>query len=465
MRRPVLPDPRLHVLMVNTHQTGGGAGRVGELLAAGLRRAGDDVRAFVRASVTGHLHQCAAGSWRETRAAAWLARRGFTDLGHLSSFCWQTRPDYAVADVVHLHNLHGDFVSLAALPLWSRQKPLVWTLHDCWPLTGGCAAPAACTRWRRSCGRCPQVGVYPVGGVDRTSVYRRIKPWLWRWARPRIVTPSHWLERRVAEIPALQSLPRRVIRPPIDCETFAPRPDLVELRRQLGLTPERPTVVLAGNNWSDALKGGTDGIVALRGAAAAVPKLQVLVVGRGSAELLAATRLTGRALPFQHERHLLAAAYACADVCLFPSRAENYPLTVLEALACETPVVGYDVGGVPEQIEHLQTGYVAPDGQPAELAAGLVLLLRAPNGVRAMGRRGRAFVLRTSSIAAVVAEYREEYRRAIAAWSRRRGRSSPRTRVGRWEQQVARALGWEATELETPAGILAHRECATVEVP
>lgn len=464
MRHPALPDDRLHVLMVNTHQTGGGAGRVGELLAEGLRRAGDDVRAFVRASVTGHPCQCAAGSWRETRAAAWLARQGFTDLGHVSSFCWRSRPDFAAADVVHLHNLHGDFVSLAALPLWGWQKPLVWTLHDCWPLTGGCAAPATCTRWRRVCGRCPQTGVYPVSGVDRTGIYRRVKPWLWRWARPRVVTPSHWLGRRVAEIPALQSLPRRVIRPPIDCDTFAPRSDRAELRRRLGLTPERPTVVLAGNNWSDALKGGPDGIVALRGAAAAVPELQVLAIGRGSAALLAATRLTGRALAFQHGRQPLAAAYACADVCLFPSRAENYPLTVLEALACETPVVAYDVGGVPEQIEHSQTGYLAHDGQPAELAAGLVCLLRAPNNLRAMGRRGRAFVLRTSSIPAVVAEYRDEYRRAIASWCRRRGRSVSRSSVGWWGQRLARVLGWEATERESPAGMPAHRECAMVEV-
>ena len=167
---------RLHVLMVNTHQTGGGAGRVGELLAEALRAGGDDVRALVRSDPAGRPHHRRAGHWREAGLVAWLAHRGLTDLGHISSLFWCCRPDFAAADVLHWHNLHGDYVSLAALPLWGFDKPIVWTLHDFWPLTGNCAAPGACTRWRRSCGHCPQVGTYPLGDVDRSRFYRWLKP-------------------------------------------------------------------------------------------------------------------------------------------------------------------------------------------------------------------------------------------------------------------------------------------------
>jgi len=93
--------------------------------------------------------------WRLSFLQQWLSRAGLPDLGHIASFLWRCRAEYAAADVVHLHNLHGDYLSLLALPLWGRDKPLVWTLHDAWPLTGNCAYPRDCPRWRAGCGRCP----------------------------------------------------------------------------------------------------------------------------------------------------------------------------------------------------------------------------------------------------------------------------------------------------------------------
>jgi glycosyltransferase involved in cell wall biosynthesis len=435
----MVPRMTLRVLMVNTYQAGGGAGRVGELLADALHAAGDRVCAFVRDPRGSDGDQLRAGTWRETALAAWLARRGLVDLGHGSSFFWKTRAEYAAADVLHLHNLHGDYVSIAALPFWGFDKPIVWTLHDCWPLTGNCAAPGPCARWRQSCGRCPQVGAYPLGAVDRSRFYRRLKPRLFAAARPRIVSPSRWLLERVAELPELRRLPQRVICSPIDCDVFAPLNDRAATRLGLDLAADCFTVVLSGNNWADRLKGTDHAIVALRAAGAAVRGLQLLVVGRQSDRLLSATGLPGRALPFLGRRQQLAAAYACADVCLFPSLAENYPLTVLESLACGTPVVAYDVGGVPEQIEHTKTGYLARDRRPETLARGLVTLSRDQRGMRDMGFRGREFVLRTCSPAAVAEQYCDEYRRAVAAWCRRRGRLSPRYTVGPWGHALAGA--------------------------
>jgi glycosyltransferase involved in cell wall biosynthesis len=430
----------LRVLMVNTYQAGGGAGRVGQLLADALHAAGDHVCAYVRAPRGSNGDQRRAGTWRETALAAWLTRRGLGELGHGSSLLWKTRAEYAAADVLHLHNLHGDYLSIAALPLWGLDKPIVWTLHDCWPLTGNCAAPGPCTRWRQSCGRCPQVGVFPAGAVDRSRFYRRLKPRLFVAARPRLVAPSRWLLARVSELPELRRLPRRVIRPPIDCDVFAPREGRAAARRRLGLAAQPFTAVLSGNNWADHLKGKDHAISALRAAGAAVRGLQVLAIGHGSDQLLSATGLPGRALPFIEPRDQLAAAYACADACLFPSQAENYPLTVLESLACGTPVVAYDVGGVPEQLEHLHTGYLARDRHPEALARGLVILARDQRGTYEMGLRGRQFVRRTCSPAAVGAQYRDEYRRAIVAWCRRRRRSSPRYVVGRWAHALATAV-------------------------
>jgi glycosyltransferase involved in cell wall biosynthesis len=436
------PDP-LHVLMVNTRQTGSGAGRAGETLAAELGCRGHAVHAYVAANPTQDPRNRPSSHWRLLAQRTRFARWGLPDLLDPFSFAWPARPEFAGADILHLHNLHGSYLSLGALPLWAGLKPTIWTLHDHWPLTGNCATPHACERWRSACGRCPNVGVYPMPDRDTSRFYRWLKPRLFAWAAPRLVTPSIWLGERARRLPQLAMLPWRVIRYPIDCETFRPAPDRAVLRRKLGLDETRPTVVMSGADWSDHFKGPDQAIAALHRAAAALPRLQLLIIGRFGEDLLAQAGLPGVALPFLAGRAALAEAYAAADVLLFPSRAENYPLTILEAFACETPAVAYDVGGIPEQIEDGWNGYVARDGHPDELAAGLVRLLRDPSVARACGRHGRRFVLRTSSIPSVTDQYHDEYRRAYAAWQRRRRRPSPRFTRPPILRAVARTLGWE----------------------
>ena len=234
--------------MVNAYQTGGGAGRAAETLAAELRRGGDRVDAIVSANVGDDPHCRRGDHWREAGLASWLASHGLTDLGHLSSFLWRCRQDFASADVVHWHNLHGNYLSIAAAPWWGFDKPIVWTLHDFWPLTGNCATPRDCTRWRRSCGRCPLVGKFPMGEVDRSQLYRRLKPWLFAAARPVLVTPSRWLADRVREVPAFGKLPLRVIPHRIDFDVFKPTAKRASLRRSFGLNPDAADLeaVLAG---------------------------------------------------------------------------------------------------------------------------------------------------------------------------------------------------------------------------
>lgn len=446
---PAAPQPGpLNVLMVNTMLSLGGAGRVSELLAEGLRRAGDRVWGYGRIDPGRSPHNRRAGHWVEQRVAGVVRRRGLEGLVQATSLLWRVRAEYAAADVLHWHNLHGDYVSLLALPVWSRAKPVVWTLHDCWPLTGNCAAPHDCTRWRRGCGRCPKVGIRPQGPVDRSRFYRWLKPRLFRAARPRLVAPSRWLAEQVRAVPQLRRLPLRVIRNPIDCDLFRPQPAPGDVRARLGLDPGRPTVVMSGHDWDQPLKGGDLAVHALRAARERLPGLQLLVIGTRTERLLAAAGGAGRSLPPFQERAPLAEALGCADVCLFPSQAENYPNTVLEALACGTPVVACAVGGIPEQLEPGRSGLLVRAGDAGALAAALVQLAGDRDAARRMGRCGREFVLRTSAVPRVVAQYREEYGRALAAWRRRRGRASPRRQRGRLAVRIAAALGWEAP----PAG-------------
>lgn len=414
------------------------------------------VSAFVAGGSHRDLHHSIAGHWRERALADRLSRWGLPELGHPTSFFWRCREEYASADVLHLHNLHGDYLSIAALPLWGLGKPVVWTLHDFWALTGNCATPRDCTRWRCACGGCPLRGVYPMSRVDSSRFYRWLKPKLIAAARPLLVTPSNWLAERVRELPELARLPLHVIPNPVASNVFVPTADPHAHRRELGIEPAAPTVIVAGANWADPFKGVRDAVYALRQAAMHIKGLQALVIGQAAERLLGQAGLPGRAFPFLQDRRALAEAYACADVCLFPSRAENDPLTTLEAMACGTPPVAYDVGGVPEQIEHGKTGFVARDGHPGELAAGLIRLAQDPPRTRHMGIAARECIMRHRSVAAATAQYRSVYEHAIRAWCRRRGNADPcfkRSRVGRC---VARHLGWEqcrSARSEPPATV------------
>ncbi|MEW6250626.1 MAG: glycosyltransferase [Planctomycetota bacterium] len=434
----------MNVLMVGTQLSCGGAGRIAELLAVGLRRAGHTVCAFVRDNPTADPACRQVRHWRLGFLQQWLSRAGLPDLGDLASFLWRCRAEYAAADVVHLHNLHGDYLSLLALPLWGRDKPLVWTLHDAWPLTGNCAYPRDCPRWRAGCGRCPQLGLYPQGDVDHSRFYRWLKPRLAAAARPALLPSSAWLARQVQCVPELARLPMRVVPNPVDTSIFAPARARVALRRGFGLAPTAPTVAVVGCLYSDPRKNAPDAVRALRRVAEHLPGLQMLAVAPTARRLLAAAGVPGRALPFLQDRAALAQAYACADVCLFPSRADNYPMTVLESMSCGTPVVAYAAGGVPEQIEHGQTGWLAADGDVDGLVAGLRATAGSPATARRWGVAARTFIERTAAMDVVVAQFEREYRRAIAAWRRRTGRTTARFGRSRLARVMARLLEWDA---------------------
>ena len=293
-------------------------------------------------------------------------------------------------DILHLHWINGGFLtpwSLAGL-----KGPIVWTMHDTWPFTGGCHYPSlGCERYLERCGRCPELG------SRRERDLSRLHWWLKRRAieriRPVIVSPSRAYAERAARSGLLAGCRVEHIPNGIDMEIFRPL-NKTQARGLLGL-PQNGNILLFGAiNAAEDHNKGFDLLCQALSIALAGGRDSFLPLVFGAAESDAAPPLPMRFLGRLHDNLTLALAYSAADVFVCPSRQDNLPNTVLESLACGTPAVAFAVGGIPDMVEHGVNGYLAATEDADDLAAGIALLLRDADLRQRMGQAGREKVER-----------------------------------------------------------------------
>ncbi len=248
-------------------------------------------------------------------------------------------------DVIHLHNIHGYYINIELLfdYLKSCSKRIIWTLHDVWAFTGHSAYCDAvqCEKWTDGCGNCPQLGVYPKSYIDR-SKHNWIKKKRIFTDVPdmNIVTPSYWLADLVKKS-FLCGYPVSVINNGVDTEVFHPLKS--DFKERHGLSGKK-IILSAATVWND-LKGYGD---FLKLAGMLDKKYQIVLVG--SFDKLNKTRLPGNILHIEHTRNIdeMAELYNAADAYANLTYCDTYPTVNLEAAACGTPVITYDVGGSTE---------------------------------------------------------------------------------------------------------------------
>jgi glycosyltransferase involved in cell wall biosynthesis len=387
-----------------SHNLEGGAGGAAYRLNAGLRRIGVDSTALVQFD---DRKEAGIETVPRTRLGWRLAfRRGRLDRLPVRLYRRRQRPhslwplwvphpsvnrrlEELRPDVVNLHWLLDGFVNLEALP--QIRAPLVWTLHDMWPFTGGCDYSLGCDRYARSCGACPVVGSRREHDLSRLIWMRKARAW--RAMEPVIVAPGRWLARCARESSLFGELRVEVIPYGVDTAIFKPLPR-DPLRRLLNLPENRFVVLFAA--WDDTPRKGMQHLHrALRslGAAGWGERLVAVTVGQaplgGGADLGVPVRWLGRV----HDEVSMAAIYASADVLVVPSVWENLPQTAVEALACGTPVVAFDgQTGLPDLVEHEWNGYLARPFDGEDLASGIAWVLEdaARRAVLAANARAKA---------------------------------------------------------------------------
>ncbi len=453
----------LRVLQVNTADVGGGAEAVSYMLHAALRRLGhqswlavgrrqdaaadhvleirnDRYRGWAARTLLGLAdrllpHQGKGWGARPLRTIlTWTAgprrdaalRRGLEDFDFPGSARLLDLVDGPV-DLIHLHNLHGRFFDLRVLPRLSVQVPVLVTLHDQWLMTGHCAYSLDCERWAIGCGSCPYLEVYPPVPRDATAENWRRKSRIYKQTRLYATAPTRWLlEQTTRSIlqPALAG--SRVIRLGVDRGVFRPG-DRAEARRRLNLPAHTPMLLFAAHRArSNPFKGWPTVHEAIAGAEREV--IAVCVGDEGPTERIGAAEI--RYAGHQPEPERMAPWYQAADLYLHGARADNSPLTVLEALACGTPVISTASGGIPELVRALEqagtssggharfgpdgaTGILVEVGNAAEMATAIRLLLEDTALRRRLGANAASDAAQRFDFERYVAETQDWYQEAM----------------------------------------------------
>lgn len=368
--------------MINTMDVVGGAASVAWQLGEMLRSRGHDVRYLVgyKFSESKRVDEVGLGLWRHFRnklfrKLAYRFRYGFAfllsndiDRGACNEVL--DHPWFKKADIVHLHNLHGNFFNFNCLGKVTKEKPSVWTLHDMWPLTSHCANCFGCGEWNN--------------GLHFTRGWGRTQSMLWNnasylWNRKRrivrnsnflLVSPSRWLAK-LARSEIGQG--KRIVTIPNGVNTGVFKAfDKAKARRDLLLPLEKKIVLFVSNGGIlNPVKGGE---YFLR---LAHLRRDILFVCVGSNNSLGKDE---NILFFPRvNREKMVGFYSASDLLLVPSLSENFPLVTLEAMSCNLPVVAFGVGGVVEQLRHLRNGYIARVGDLEDLMLGVEWALNLSN--------------------------------------------------------------------------------------
>lgn len=295
------------------------------------------------------------------------------------------------ADIYHLHQITG-FVDYAALPRLATRAPIVWTLHEMSPFTGGCPYSYDCDGFTRRCGTCPQLGSSAQSDLSdkvwarKQAVYRRIDA-----ARMHVVGASQWIAGEARRSGLMSRYPISVIPYGVDTDVFRPMPEARRLLDAFGIRPSARVVLFVADHTKIPRKG-FDLLDAALGSLRHTDTALVSL-GRGESPVLKA-RLPHVHLGAVTEDRLIAAIYSLADVFVVPSLQDNLPNTVLEAMACGTPVVAFRVGGIPEMVREGSSGRLASPGDVAGLACALDSLLADERQRACMGLAARQIVER-----------------------------------------------------------------------
>ncbi len=412
----------MRVLIVNTAERTGGAAIAANRLLHALNHHGVEARMLVRDRKTDDVDVVSIPqSWKLKakflweRGVIWLAnglsKDGIFQVDIANAGTDITAMDeFRQADVIHLHWVNQGFLSLKDLErIFASGKPVVITLHDQWYFTGICHYSSDCEKYKSQCDHCPMLkGKWDLARrvfdrkramyKDRNITFVGCSRWMADLARKSCLTQGH----EVTNIPNA-----------IDTDVFKPM-DKVVARQRHNLPIDKKLILFGAQRITDKRKGFrylAEACEHISMHHSTLPdNLGVIVLGGDAESVKETLSLPVYTVNYLSNETEIAQLYSAADLFVTPSLQDNLPNTIVEAMACGTPCVGFDVGGIPEMISHKQDGYIADYCDSIDFAQGIAWCLD-DSRYADLSRVARDNALATYSEPAVAHRYLEVYQR------------------------------------------------------
>ncbi len=389
----------MNVLLVNTYDSGGGAARAAYQLHQGFHKIGIASQMLVQTKRTDNQTIIPQKAKLNQKIAQFIPNLTTLPLPLYRQrekllFSPQWFPDRLVSqvtqiapDIINLHWLCWGFVQIETLPKF--KKPLVWTFHDMWPFTGGCHYSSKCERYQESCGTCPQLHSNNNRDLSHWVCERKAKAW--RNLNLTIVTPSLWLAKCVSSSSLFKDQRVEVIPHGLDIQRYKPT-DKKVAREILNLPQDKQLVSFGSvSPTSDPRKGFHLLQPALQSLIQAgwQDKIELVIFGSSKQKDTVELGLKCHYIGRLNDDISLALVYTATDVFVAPSVQEVFGLTVMEALACGTPSIGFNIGGIPDIIDHQSNGYLARPFEIEDLAQGIAWILENPERYKKLSNNAR----------------------------------------------------------------------------
>lgn len=301
----------------------------------------------------------------------------------------------ANSDIINLHWVDKFIGDKALMQLVELNKPIVWTLHDEKPFTGGCHYTAGCRNFEQACKPCPQLAHDP---FDLS--YRALKSKLevLSSANLTVVSPSVWLAEQAKRSALFKNCRVEVIPNSIETDLFAPV-DKELAKKRLGIKPDSITIMFGAHDNKSKRKGFFSLMEAINICLlndrfrdmCDSGEINIVTVGMPNKEI-EQLPITVHKLGFVDDDKKMAEIYSATNLFVLPSLEDNLPNTMLESFACATPVVGYSTGGIPDFVKNGENGYVVPKGDSQNLADAIMNIVFDPEKARLFGLNGRSQV-------------------------------------------------------------------------
>lgn len=422
----------MKILHLNTYDGNGGAGRASYRLNKALKASGADSDLYtfiklgnsvdIKALYPGPIHKALAilnillerylpKIYKKNIKVPFSLQFFGKDIHH--------HPKVKEANIIHLHWVNHGFLSPRSLKeLAKLNKPIVWTMHDCNVFTGGCHVRFGCENYLNTCGNCPFLKKPNEHDISNQTLLKKREAY--NLLNLNIVSPSNWLGESAKRSSLLKAFPVNVIPNTLETNIFKPS-DKTKAKELFDIATDK-FVILSGfmPSKNDSHKGTDYLVKALNQWVTKYPQIasKALLVIFGNKD-------NNQALPIKvptlflgtiNDDSKLAQAYSAADLFITPSLDDNLPNTVMESMACGTPIVAFKTGGIPDMVDHHTNGYLADYKNSLDLMNGIQWVYNHPDR-NSLSEQARMKVMSTFSEEKIAEQHIALYKQILKSAS------------------------------------------------